>query len=314
MKNLTLFFLLLLFASKLSAQHIGGLYSGTLVNDTTKMIQKYELALNEYRDKIWGYSYTTFIANDTFYYGIKKVTGYRKNGELIIEDEKMLQNNFPESPAKKVKRTNVIKLVDQDTLRSVDGTWHTNRTKIYYAVSGSLDLKRTTDSSSSPLISHLKELNIIVEPNYAATEVKLKQKEDKVKIKVEEKPLKIEAEKPLPLPYHQRSEKTIQTVDVVSDSLILSLYDNGVIDGDSISVYLNNENIIASTKLTANATKKTIAVNKSGEIKLLLVAENLGTIPPNTGLLVIRDGDKTYQVNFSADMQTNAAIILRRNK
>jgi hypothetical protein len=50
------------------------------------------------------------------------------------------------------------------------------------------------------------------------------------------------------------------------------------------------------------------------EIKLLLVAENLGTLPPNTGLLVIRDGDKTYQVNFTADMQTNASIILKRKQ
>jgi len=40
----------------------------------------------------------------------------------------------------------------------------------------------------------------------------------------------------------------------------------------------------------------------------------LGTLPPNTGLLVIRDGDKTYQVNFTADMQTNASIILKRKK
>jgi hypothetical protein len=47
-------------------------------------------------------------------------------------------------------------------------------------------------------------------------------------------------------------------------------------------------------------------------IELILVAENLGTLPPNTGLLVVKDGDKVYQVNFSADLQTNAAILFKR--
>jgi len=314
MKNLLLLFFLLLSLGKISAQHIGGLYSGTLINDSTKKVQTYELALNEYRDKIWGYSYTTFVANDTFYYGIKQVTGKRKGDALIIEDEKMIINNYPESPAKKVRQTNVIKLRNEDTLRSVDGTWSTNRTKVYYALHGGMDMKRTADSSNSALVAHLKELNIIAQPNYAATTVKVKQKNEKLKIKVEEKPGTKAAEKAAPLAYHQRSEKILQTISIAADSLVLAFYDNGVIDGDSISVYLNNENIISATRLTATATKKSIHVASSGEIKLLLVAENLGTIPPNTGLLVIKDGDQTHQVNFSADMQTNAAIILRRNK
>jgi hypothetical protein len=49
-------------------------------------------------------------------------------------------------------------------------------------------------------------------------------------------------------------------------------------------------------------------------IILVLYAENLGKYPPNTGLLVIHDGDDVYQVRFSADLQTNAAVILRRKK
>jgi hypothetical protein len=49
-------------------------------------------------------------------------------------------------------------------------------------------------------------------------------------------------------------------------------------------------------------------------VELVLFAENLGTIPPNTGLLTIRDGDDIYQVRFSADLQKNATIVLRRKK
>jgi len=51
----------------------------------------------------------------------------------------------------------------------------------------------------------------------------------------------------------------------------------------------------------------------SGEdIQLVLVAENLGKYPPNTGLLVIRDGDAMYQVRFSADLENSPAIIFKK--
>ena len=63
------------------------------------------------------------------------------------------------------------------------------------------------------------------------------------------------------------------------------------------------------------ATKKTIYISeKSDSLELVLFADNLGTIPPNTGLLTVRDGDDIYQVRFSADLQKNASIILRRRK
>jgi hypothetical protein len=111
----------------------------------------------------------------------------------------------------------------------------------------------------------------------------------------------------------QRASNTIQTLTVVSDSLILSFYDNGVVDGDSISVYLNTENIISSVKLKEAAVKKTIYINnRSEDMKLTLVADNLGSIPPNTGLLIIQDGNERYQIRFSADLQTNASVILRK--
>src|SRR5207237_10305198 len=101
-----------------------------------------------------------------------------------------------------------------------------------------------------------------------------------------------------------------------NDRLVMSLYDNGIVDGDTVSVYLNGENIIARQKLKESATKKTIYITADmpDSLQLVLFAENLGSIPPNTGLLTVRDGNDVYQVRFSADLQTNASIILRRRK
>ena len=58
------------------------------------MLQQYQLALSEYRGKITGYSYTTYVVNDTFYYGIRKINAKKENGKLIVEDDKFITNNL----------------------------------------------------------------------------------------------------------------------------------------------------------------------------------------------------------------------------
>ncbi|MEO6229645.1 MAG: hypothetical protein ABJB11_04545 [Ferruginibacter sp.] len=101
-----------------------------------------------------------------------------------------------------------------------------------------------------------------------------------------------------------------------SDSLVLTLYDNGEVDGDTVSVLMNGQIIFAKTLLTEKPNTKTIYINPSMPDTLMMVmyAESLGSIPPNTGLLIIMDGEKRYEVRFSADLKTNAGILLRRRK
>jgi hypothetical protein len=114
-----------------------------------------------------------------------------------------------------------------------------------------------------------------------------------------------------------QERKTVapQIVSFKSDSLELSLYDNGEIDGDTVSVLLNGEIFMAKQGLKASAIKKTIYIQPgTEEVTLVLYAENLGKYPPNTGLLVVHDGEDVYQVRFSADLQQNAAVVFKRKK
>ncbi|MDQ3682628.1 MAG: hypothetical protein M3352_06100 [Bacteroidota bacterium] len=318
-----IFFLLSIFSFLCThAQFVSGLYSGTLVNDSTKKIQQYEFALSEYRDKITGYSYTTFVVNDTFYYSIKRVKATKKDNQLIIEDDKMLANNFPESPAKRVKQTSTIILNTTDTLRNATGKWTTNQTKVYYSLHGLADTKRNNDSSRSALIGHLKELKII-NPNATQTgTVKIIKPDDNQKIKkpsVKTASVKVKQSTSnisTATPYELRKNKMLETIIIQSDSLVLSFYDNGVVDGDVISVYVNGQNMISNARLTEAAIKKTIhfTTTNNDSIQLTLTAENLGSLPPNTGLVVIQDGENKYQIHFSADLQTNATIVFRKRR
>lgn len=115
---------------------------------------------------------------------------------------------------------------------------------------------------------------------------------------------------------NKRSIATTQSVYFQSDSLVLTLYDNGYVDGDTVSVVMNGEVIFSKQGLSTRAVSKTIYITKDtpDSIKLVMYAENLGSIPPNTGLLVVHDGEAVYDVRFSADLKSNAAIILQRKK
>lgn len=114
----------------------------------------------------------------------------------------------------------------------------------------------------------------------------------------------------------KRKIETIKTVDFKSDSLVLTLYDNGVIDGDTVSVILNSKTIISKQMLTANALTKTIYLTSElgDSLQLIMYAENLGSIAPNTGLLIIQDGEDRYEIRFAGDLQKNSAITLRRKQ
>ncbi len=113
-----------------------------------------------------------------------------------------------------------------------------------------------------------------------------------------------------------RKTEIIRSVFFRTDSLVIKLYDNGEVDGDTVSVVLNGKVIIAREGLTASAITKTIYITPDlgDSLQLVMYAENLGTLPPNTGLLTIQDGDDRYEIRFAGDYQKNSAIILKRRR
>jgi hypothetical protein len=97
-----------------------------------------------------------------------------------------------------------------------------------------------------------------------------------------------------------------------SDSLLLSFYDNGTVDGDTISMVLNGKIIAEKIKLTTNAFRITIPtkIDQNDSLVLVMHAESLGLIPPNTGLLIIQDGATRHEIRFEGDLQRSSAIVL----
>ncbi|RXK60705.1 hypothetical protein ESA94_09590 [Lacibacter luteus] len=112
----------------------------------------------------------------------------------------------------------------------------------------------------------------------------------------------------------KRQIEIIDALELSGDSVTLSLYDNGEIDGDTVSVFMNNELLVSKVGLKASAHKQTIALKPGEVVQLTLFAENLGSIPPNTGLLVITTNNERYQVHFTSTLNKNSSIVLRRKE
>ena len=102
---------------------------------------------------------------------------------------------------------------------------------------------------------------------------------------------------------------------VSSDSIRVSFYDNGDIDGDSISVFLNGTPVLEKQMISAKATTIYIKLDPSKEFHdLAMFAENLGRIPPNTALMVVYDGDVPQEVFLTSNLQQNGSVRIRKKK
>lgn len=106
----------------------------------------------------------------------------------------------------------------------------------------------------------------------------------------------------------KRPVKDSKVLEVKSNKVKIDLYDDGEIDNDIVSVYFNNTLLVDKRSLTAQAHSFTLNLVPGKTNELILVAENLGSIPPNTALMVISDGTGRHEVRLSADLKNNASI------
>lgn len=120
----------------------------------------------------------------------------------------------------------------------------------------------------------------------------------------------VSAEKKMPEPrYEKRNTDLLKTIEIDNASFTVDLYDNGDIDGDSVSLFFNGKLLLSNKRLGDKALRLKLDVDMDKDInELIMYAENLGTIPPNTALMVINDGDNRYEVRISSDLQKSGVI------
>jgi hypothetical protein len=114
-----------------------------------------------------------------------------------------------------------------------------------------------------------------------------------------------------PLVLRTRTNALVKQIETEAGEIKIDLYDNGEIDGDTVSIYHNNTLLKADARLSSKPITLHITVDaEHPHHELIMVAENLGSIPPNTSLMIITAGSKRYQVFISSNEQKNAKVVL----
>ena len=100
-------------------------------------------------------------------------------------------------------------------------------------------------------------------------------------------------------------------ITLTEKKINLSIYDNGTIDGDTVSVYFDNKLVVNKKRLSGSPISLDLELDENISLHTLVVyAENLGSIPPNTALVILTTASgKRYELHSSATLEKNAALI-----
>jgi hypothetical protein len=114
---------------------------------------------------------------------------------------------------------------------------------------------------------------------------------------------------PKPEVIKNRDNLLAKTIQTSAKEFKIDLYDNGEIDGDRISVYHNNELIVSNKMLTDKPISFTIKADENTPVhEFVMVAENLGSIPPNTALMIVTAGGQRHELFLTSTEQKNAVV------
>jgi hypothetical protein len=115
--------------------------------------------------------------------------------------------------------------------------------------------------------------------------------------------------------FTSRQNKLQMVIPLTSSNIELRFYDNAAIDGDSIAIFLNGH--LVREHILLGGEPQTIKINAADlqdDNEMVLVAENLGSIPPNTSYLVAVVGHKQYEARLFADEGTSALVRFVKEK
>ncbi len=108
-----------------------------------------------------------------------------------------------------------------------------------------------------------------------------------------------------------RENKLAKKILTNSKQFSIDLYDNGTIDNDTIIVYDNKKLLISKKRLSYKAIHLEFTMNEAvNEHEIIIVAHNMGTVPPNTALLVLKEGGNRQELFITSTNKTNAKIIV----
>jgi hypothetical protein len=329
------FLILMLLPFSLLAQDITGIWVGYL--KTTDNTLPFEVAISgeAKKENFTGYSHTVFTFNGVDNIGVKTIALKNKKGNISLEDGELVYSNYS-TPPKRVKLFGKLFLKTSDSLLVLSGSFFTRtidfREESRNQFVGTVYLRKQKGFPQTKLVAKLEEMSLLHTLSFAPEEYKKKEEpliaavitapkentaDEKSKTQ-QQTPSKNSDVSPsiAAAALEKRQTEIIRNISFTSDSLLLSIYDNGTVDGDTVSVVVNGKVVVAKKGLSGNPIRATVHITPEmgDSLQLIMYAENLGTIPPNTGVLVIQDGSVRNEIRFAGDLQKSSAVVLKRRR
>lgn len=112
--------------------------------------------------------------------------------------------------------------------------------------------------------------------------------------------------------FRDRTRNLKERIQVVSDSLKLFFYDNGQIDDDTITVYYNKQLLLDKQRISGKAIILKVHIQPNSENEIIMFADNEGSIPPNTAVVVFTDNGVKHKIKIDSNKKQNGTVILWR--
>jgi hypothetical protein len=108
-----------------------------------------------------------------------------------------------------------------------------------------------------------------------------------------------------------RENKLVKKIITNSKTVSIDLFDNGTIDNDTIIVFDNKKLLVNKKRLSYKAIHLEFNFTEnSREHEVIIVAHNMGTVPPNTALLLFKDGKNRQEYFITSTNKINAKILI----
>lgn len=326
----TLFSLLLLTTS-LQAQKITGIWrgyfsaaNGIFRDDIGEEMYKYEVQIDQQSDN--SVKGVTYSYKSTVFYGKSTMQGIytASSKNLILKELKLVELKIG-SNSEPCLMTCYLDYVKIGKLEVLQGTFiSTNAKNKKDCGSGKVYLERVlkSDFELEDFLAHPKptapvtQQKQLVKPSNIDSDNVSRNNTDSDKSANSDKttipePKKSTVSSIIPTVLVQRENFLIKRIICTEPSVKVELFDNGTIDNDTVSLYHNNDQVIKKGKL--NYQPLTYTFNCGSEPythELVLVAENMGEIPPNTATMVVTIGKKRQEIFLTSDEKKNAKIII----
>lgn len=116
---------------------------------------------------------------------------------------------------------------------------------------------------------------------------------------------------PALVPYEERETDTLVTMSSRQHRITMRLWDNAEVDGDTISVFLNDVPVLSGHMLTKKHVRLTLDLRR-GTNYLMVVAHNEGTVPPNTATCIVRRGKGKEQLLIKTSHKQNQVVVIEQ--